>query len=87
MTNTEFALLHFPGGLPGVSEWFWIFLIFLVLFGAAALPKLFRSLGKSVHEFKKASEGLDKEMEKAAEDDKKKAEQPAEPKPPTQANE
>jgi len=85
MTNTAFAFLNFPGG----SEWIWIFLIFLILFGATALPRLFRSLGKSVHEFKKASEGLDKEMEKAAEDEetKKKADTSAGAKPPTQADE
>jgi sec-independent protein translocase protein TatA len=58
-------------GFPGGMEWFWIFLIFLVLFGASALPKLFRSLGKSVREFKKAQDGLYDEMDKASgEDDK-----------------
>jgi sec-independent protein translocase protein TatA len=79
----------------GSGEMFWIFLIFLILFGAAALPRLFRSLGRSVREFKRASEGLTDEMEKAAEDenvakgdkDKKKAESPAKPEPPTDANE
>ena len=43
MTDTGFALFNL-----GPSELFWIFLIFLILFGATALPKLFRSLGKSV---------------------------------------
>jgi len=81
----------------GPSEMFWIFLIFLILFGAAALPKLFRSLGKSVREFKRASEGLTDEMEKAAggedaagdedKDAKKKAEPTAKPGPPTHADE
>lgn len=95
MTNIRFAFISMPGG----GEWFWIFLIFLVLFGAAALPKLFRSLGKSVREFKKASDGLSDEMEKAAkeEDSKKedakkadalgKAEAPGKPEPPTKADE
>jgi sec-independent protein translocase protein TatA len=59
------ALTYPAIGLPGGMEWFWIFLIFLVLFGAAALPKLFRSLGKSVREFKKAQEGFYDEMDKA----------------------
>jgi sec-independent protein translocase protein TatA len=52
-------------GFPGGMEMFWIFLIVLVLFGASALPKLFRSLGRSVREFKKAQDGLYDEMEKA----------------------
>jgi TatA/E family protein of Tat protein translocase len=66
--------MMFPAiGLPGGMEWFWIFLIFLILFGAAALPKLFRSLGKSVREFKKAQDGLYDEMDKASEEQGKKA--------------
>ena len=63
MTSTGFALSLGP------NEFFWIFLIFLILFGATALPRLFRSLGKSVREFKKASEGLSDEMDKAARED------------------
>lgn len=64
MTSTGFALFNL-----GPGEFFWIFLIFLILFGATALPKLFRSLGKSVREFKKASDGLYDEMDKAARED------------------
>ena len=68
MTSTGFALFNL-----GPSEFFWIFLIFLILFGATALPKLFRSLGKSVREFKKASDGLYGEMDKAAEKEERAA--------------
>ncbi len=95
MTSTGFALFNL-----GPSEFFWIFLIFLILFGATALPKLFRSLGKSVREFKKASDGLYDEMDKAAgeEEQKKEAEKrddtqaerddaQAEREPPTRTNE
>ena len=57
--------------LPGGMEWFWIFLIFLILFGAPALPKLFRALGKSVREFKKAQDGFYDEMDKAEREDEK----------------
>jgi sec-independent protein translocase protein TatA len=87
----------------GSGEMFWIFLIFLILFGAAALPRLFRSLGKSVREFKRASEGLTDEMEKAAEDEEvakgeaaakgedaakgEEAKKKAKPEPPTDTNE
>ncbi|MBN1919117.1 MAG: twin-arginine translocase TatA/TatE family subunit [Verrucomicrobia bacterium] len=66
MTTTAYPAI----GLPGGMEWFWIFLIFLILFGAAALPKLFRSLGKSVREFKKAQEGLYDEIDKADRNDR-----------------
>jgi sec-independent protein translocase protein TatA len=68
MIRTCFALFNL-----GPGEFFWIFLIFLILFGASALPKLFRSLGKSVREFKRASEGLSDEMEKAAQDQERAA--------------
>ena len=91
MIRTCFALFNL-----GPGEFFWIFLIFLILFGATALPKLFRSLGKSVREFKRASEGLTDEMEKAAQDQeqaaeeqesKKKAEEHAASEPPAKADE
>jgi len=95
MTSTGFALFNL-----GPGEFFWIFLIFLILFGATALPKLFRSLGKSVREFKKASEGLYDEMDKAAREDEpsagkqeekkeqeKRGDTQAELEPPTRTNE
>ena len=94
MTSTGFALFNL-----GPSEFFWIFLIFLILFGATALPKLFRSLGKSVREFKKASDGLYDEMDKAAREDepsgrqeeqkkdKEHGDRQAESEPPTRTNE
>ena len=65
MTNYGIAFLNLPGG----NELLWIFLIVLLLFGASALPKLFRSFGKSVREFKKAQDGLYDEMDKAASKD------------------
>ena len=75
--------------LPGGSEWIWIFLIVLVLFGAAALPKLFRSFGKAMREFKSASQGLDDELDKAdgSAETKKKTETPPESESKTNANE
>jgi len=83
MIATAYPAIGWPGGM----EWFWIFLIFLVLFGASALPKLFRSLGKSVREFKKAQDGLYDELdeeEKAARDKQRGTEdsKKASPKPP-----
>ena len=40
-------------GMPGGSEWMWIALIAIVLFGGAKLPGLMRSMGSGIHEFKK----------------------------------
>lgn len=39
----------------GVNEWLIIGLIVVLLFGGKKLPELFRGLGESVREFKKAS--------------------------------
>ena len=39
----------------GAQELILIFLIVLLLFGAKRMPELFRSLGKSIKEFKKAT--------------------------------
>lgn len=49
-------------GLPGGSEVLLILFIILLLFGAKKLPELSRSLGKSLGEFKKGKEDLEREM-------------------------
>lgn len=69
MTNlTPLAL-----GLPQGSEWFWIVLVVILLFGAKKLPELARSIGRSLGEFSRAKDDFDKEMKNAIEDgDKKK---------------
>jgi sec-independent protein translocase protein TatA len=47
-------LLGLPScGLPGGTEWMWIGLIALLLFGGAKLPGLMKGLGSGIHEFKK----------------------------------
>ncbi|HUB68080.1 MAG TPA: twin-arginine translocase TatA/TatE family subunit [Candidatus Methylacidiphilales bacterium] len=61
MAHPLFAL-----GLPPGMDWFWIFLVVVILFGADKIPKLARGLGKSVSEFKKAKEEFDKEVSAAA---------------------
>lgn len=55
--NTPLAI-----GLPGGSEMLLILFIILLLFGAKKLPELSRSLGKSLGEFKKGKEDLEKEI-------------------------
>ncbi|MDQ8193279.1 twin-arginine translocase TatA/TatE family subunit [Coraliomargarita sp. SDUM461004] len=42
-----------------------IFLVVLLLFGAERLPGLFKSLGQSVREFKKATEGIEEDIRTA----------------------
>jgi TatA/E family protein of Tat protein translocase len=44
------------GFLPRGTEWIWILLIIVILFGGKKLPDLARGLGKSVSEFKKGKE-------------------------------
>ena len=41
-----------------------IFVILLLLFGASRLPKLSRSAGQSINEFKKGMSGDDKDKKK-----------------------
>lgn len=41
-------------GMPGPNEMLLIFFIIILLFGAAKLPELARSMGSSLGEFKKA---------------------------------
>jgi sec-independent protein translocase protein TatA len=49
-------------GTPGPTEWIFIFVIVMVLFGAKKLPELAKSLGQSLNEFKKAREEFNKEI-------------------------
>ncbi len=57
-----------------------IFLIVLLLFGAKRLPELFKSFGKSIREFKKATSEIEDDIRTAMD------EEPAKPKPtPTPA--
>ena len=49
-------------GMPGGSEVILILFIILLLFGAKKLPELSRSLGKSLGEFKKGKDDLEKEL-------------------------
>jgi sec-independent protein translocase protein TatA len=58
--------LHFAFGLPHGSEWLYILIGIIILFGADKLPKLARGLGKSMGEFKKAKEDFEREVSAAA---------------------
>ena len=49
-----------------------IFLIVLLLFGAKRLPELFRSFGKSIREFKKATTEIEGDIRNAMEEEPEK---------------
>ena len=64
--------LPFAFGLPQGSEWFWIVLVIILLFGAKKLPELARSIGRSLGEFSRAKQDFEKEMKTAIDDTDKK---------------
>lgn len=71
-------------GLPGGPEVLVVLFVILLLFGAKKLPELSRSLGKSLGEFKKGKEDLEREIRKVEDDIQKAAteeikEEPAAP--------
>jgi sec-independent protein translocase protein TatA len=80
-------------GMPGGSEVILILFIILLLFGAKKLPELSRSLGKSLGEFKKGKEDLEKEIrdiqndvhEEAAKTEPETEEHDVEPEDPVKA--
>ena len=63
----------FQFAVMGLSEMWPILIVVLLLFGASNLPKLARSMGSSVNEFKKGmQDGLPEEKSsKPSESDKK----------------
>jgi len=60
-------------GFPQGSEWFWIVLVIILLFGAKKLPELARSIGRSLGEFSRAKDDFEKEVKNAVEDEDKKS--------------
>ena len=60
--------LPFALGLPQGSEWFWIVLVIILLFGAKKLPELARSIGRSLGEFSRAKDEFEKEVKHAVEE-------------------
>lgn len=55
----------------GPPELLVIFLIILILFGAKRLPELARSLGRSINEFKNATQNIKSELDVTKEESPK----------------
>ena len=62
----------FAFGMPGTSEGIVILLVVLLLFGAKRLPELARGVGKSIREFKKATNEVEENIREAMKDEEKK---------------
>lgn len=56
-----------------------IFLVVLLLFGAKRLPELFRSFGKSIREFKKATSEIEEGVRNAMDEKEAPADTPTPP--------
>ena len=68
-------MLTLAFGLPGTTEWIIILIIALLIFGSR-LPKVMRSMGQSVNEFKRGMNEMideDERQEEAAEAKKEEA--------------
>jgi len=63
------ALLFLLFGNLSSGELILIFAVVLLLFGAKRIPELAKGLGKGIREFKDASSGIKREIEKDADTD------------------
>ena len=74
--------MHTIAFLQNLSSWeiILIFLVVLLFFGAKRLPDLFRSFGKSLREFKKATSDIEEDI-RTAMDEEPETKKPTKPKP------
>ncbi len=50
-------------GMPGTTEWLFIILAILLLFGGKKIPELMRGVGRGIREFKDAKDSVKSEIE------------------------
>lgn len=62
--------------MPGGSEWIFIILAVVLLFGGKKIPELMRGLGKGIREFKDAKDNVKSEIEEGMKE-KEKQQQPS----------
>jgi sec-independent protein translocase protein TatA len=55
--------LTFLLGMPGTTEWTFIILAILLLFGGKKIPELMRGVGRGIREFKDAKDSVKSEIE------------------------
>ena len=63
--------------MPGGSEWLFILLAVIILFGGKKIPELMRGIGRGVREFNSAKTGLQQELEDGIKEGDTKKEIPA----------
>ena len=68
VSNVLAAVLLF--GMPGGSEWIFIILAIVLLFGGKKIPELMRGMGRGIREFKDASNGVKNDIEDSMKDKK-----------------
>lgn len=62
IVSTVFSAI-FLIGMPGGSEWIFIILAIVLLFGGKKIPELMKGIGKGMREFKDAKENVKSEIE------------------------
>ena len=59
--------------MPGGSEWIFIILAVLILFGGRKIPEFMRGLGKGIREFNDSKSNVNKEIEDGIQEKNKQA--------------
>ena len=60
---TTSSLSIFLIGMPGGSEWIFIILAIVLLFGGKKIPELMKGIGKGMREFRDAKDNVKSEIE------------------------
>jgi sec-independent protein translocase protein TatA len=63
MTVLSSLLSVFLLGMPGGSEWIFIILAVILLFGGKKIPELMKGIGKGIREFNDAKSNVKSEIE------------------------